>query len=266
MTGFRVAVGPLCREAREQITAGKIGDLWHVTGAYVQDWLLNDTDFNWRVLAAEGGELRAVADIGTHWLDLAQHLVDQPVVAVCADLQTVHAVRQRPVGSVETFSGKLGTSMNTEPVHIDTEDAGFVLLRFANGAKGTLSVSQVTAGRKNCLRFEIAGSRQSLAWGSERPNEMWIGHREVANETLPRDPALLSAAARNITSYPGGHNEGFADTFKQLFRDFYGYITAGDMRAPPPFPTFADGHREIVLCEAILRSHREQRWVEIKHA
>jgi len=171
-------------------------------------------------------------------------------------------MRQRPKGGVETFSGKLGRSGETEPVAIDTEDYGSVLLRFRGGATGAFTVSQVTAGRKNCLRFEVAGSKGALAWDSERPNELWLGHRDRPNELLLRDPALLHEDVRHFTNYPGGHNEGFPDTFKQLFRSVYDYIEAGDLKAPRLFPTFADGHREVLLCEAILRSHRERRWVD----
>ena len=154
----------------------------------------------------------------------------------------------------------------TEPIAIDTEDYGAVLLRFDGGASGVFTVSQVTAGRKNSLRYEIAGSRGSYAWDSERPNELWVGHRDRPNELLPRDPALLRPAVRPFTNYPGGHNEGFPDTFKQLFRSIYGYMDAGDWQAPRLFPTFADGHREVVLCEAVLRSHRERRWVDVPAA
>jgi predicted dehydrogenase len=236
----------------------------HVVGSYVQDWLLFDTDFNWRVLAEEGGELRAVADIGTHWLDLVQFITGQPVVEVLADLRTIHKMRQAPIGGAETFSGSGNPRAETESVPIDTDDCGAILLRFANGANGCLWVSQTTAGRKNCLRLEIGGAKQSLSWNSETPNDLWVGHRDRPNETLIRDPSLLHESARVITNYPGGHNEGFPDTFKQLFRSFYGYIAAGDFSAPSPFPTFADGHREILLCEAVLRSHRERRWVSIE--
>lgn len=262
---YNIRFYPLCHEAAARIRDAAFGNVLHAVGSYVQDWLLHETDFNWRVLAADGGELRAVADIGTHWLDLIQFVAGHRIVAVCADLRTVHAVRQRPRGGVETFSGKLATAppSGTEPVTIDTDDCGCVMLRFDNGANGCLWVSQTTAGRKNCLRFEIAGSRQALAWNSETPNELWIGHRDRPNESLLRDPALLNASAAAIAHYPGGHNEGFPDTFKQLFRAFYGYIAAGDFTAPPPFPTFEDGHQEIRLCEAVLQSHREQRWVPI---
>ena len=260
---YNIRYYPLCREVAERVRAGQLGDIFHIAGSYAQDWLLHDTDFNWRVDAGEGGELRAVADIGTHWLDLAQHLTGRKIISVCADLQTVHPRRQRPVGGAETFSGAAQTAPATESIPVTTDDFGSILLRFAGGARGCLWVSQVTAGRKNCLRIELAGARQAVAWDSERPNELWIGHRGRPNELLPRDPALLHPAAQTITNYPGGHNEGFPDTFKQLSREFYNYISAGDFRAPRPFPTFADGHREILLCEAILRSHRERAWIDL---
>lgn len=260
---YNIRYYPLCHEAAARISSGSLGEVLHAFGSYVQDWLLFDNDFNWRVLAEDGGDLRAIADIGTHWLDLVQFITGQHVVAVCADLRTIHTERTKVVGSQETFSGSRGTANSTEKVSIKTEDCGSILLQFANGANGCLWVSQATAGRKNCLRFEIGGSKQALAWNSESPNNLWIGHRDSANESLIRDPSLMALAASSLCSYPGGHSEGFPDTFKQLFRSFYSYIEAGDLRTPPSFPTFADGHREILLCEAVLRSHRERRWVTI---
>jgi len=260
---YNIRYYPLCREAAERRRNGKLGNVFHVSGSYAQDWLFHATDFNWRVLSKEGGELRAVADIGTHWLDLIRHITGLEIAEVCADLQTVYPERFRPTGGVETFSSKLATPASTQPVSIDTDDYGCVMLRFENGARGVVWVSQVTAGRKNCLRFEIAGSQQSLAWNSESPNDLWIGHRDQPNETLIRDPGLLSPGARAITNYPGGHNEGFPDTFKQCFREFYAYVAAGNFAAPRTFPTFDDGHREIQLCEAILASHRRNGWVGV---
>jgi predicted dehydrogenase len=233
-------------------------------GSYVQDWLLLPTDYNWRVLAKEGGQLRAIADIGTHWLDLIHSITGLEIEAVCADLKTVHPVRQRPKGEVQTFKAKEQKFTATEPVKINTEDCGSVLLRFRGGTRGLLWVSQVTAGRKNCLRFEIGGSKSALAWDSEEPNTLWIGHRGRPNESLIRDPALVSDAARQYINYPGGHAEGFPDTFKQCFKAFYSWIAAGNYSAPPPFPTFADGHREILLCEAIQKSHKLQKWISLK--
>lgn len=255
---------PLCLEARERMRAGQIGDVFSVNGSYVQDWLFHPTDYNWRVLASEGGALRAVADIGTHWLDLVHAVTGLEAESLCADLHTFYPVRQRPTGEVQTFSGKDDKPIPREDVAIDTEDYGCIMLRFKGGARGCLWVSQVTAGRKNCLRYELAGSKCALSWCSETPNEMWIGHRDEPNELMLRDPALVSPEVRRFVNYPGGHNEGFPDTMKQCFRAFYSYIAAGDFTAPATFPTFADGHREVVLCEAILRSHREGRWVSVE--
>lgn len=260
---YNVRYYPLNLELAERCRSGRLGQLFHVAGSYVQDWLFQETDFNWRVIAEEGGELRAVADIGTHWLDLIQFVTGRTITAVCADLQTVYPRRQRPKGGLETFSGGTDRSEATEPVDITTEDYGAVLLKFDGGGRGVMHVSQVTAGRKNGLRYELAGSKGAAAWNSEYPNELWLGHRDAPNQTLAKDPALLSAGAATHADYPGGHNEGFPDTFKQLFRDFYAYIAAGDFTAAAPFPTLADGHREILLCEAILKSSRDEAWIQI---
>ncbi|HSD27196.1 MAG TPA: Gfo/Idh/MocA family oxidoreductase [Vicinamibacteria bacterium] len=263
---YNIRFYPLSIEARERVRGGQLGKVHHVSGSYVQDWLLLDTDYNWRVLAAEGGELRAVADIGTHWLDLVHAITGLEVEAVCADLLTVHPVRRRPKGEVETFSGKLGKEADLETVPITTEDYGAILLRFRGGARGSLVVSQVTAGRKNSLRYELAGEKGALAWNSENPEELWIGRRGGPNELLMRDPSILSGPARAAVGVPGGHAEGYADTFKQHFRAFYGYVAIGDFSAPPPFATFLDGHREVVLCEAVLESHRKGGFVRVPEA
>ena len=257
---------PLNWEVRAMVRSGALGRIHSVYGSYVQDWLLYPTDYNWRVLSEEGGKLRAVADIGTHWLDLVQFVTGLSVTALQADLKTVHTTRQRPVGEVETFSAKVEEIEATESIDIETEDSGAALLRFGEGAHGSLWVSQITAGRKNCLRYEIAGSEATVAWNSEQPNELWIGHRNEANRHLLRDPGLVSEDARAHIGYPGGHNEGYDDSFKHSFKAFYDYIAAGDFSAPEPFPTFADGHKEIVLCEAILESHQQGGWVEINAA
>lgn len=260
---YNVRYYPLNLEAAERVRRGDVGDLYHVNGSYVQDWLLQPTDFSWRVLEEEGGPLRAVADIGTHWLDLIQFITGRPIEGVCADLQTALPTRQRPTGNVETFSSKLGGPRPSEPTPITTDDYGSLLIRFAGGGRGVLWVSQVTAGRKNMIRYELAGSRAALAWESERPNELWIGHRDQPNEVLVRDPSLLTAGVRQHADYPGGHNEGFPDSFKQLFRSFYQAISEGTYQTAPAFPTFADGHREVQLCEAVMQSHRERRWVTL---
>ena len=183
---YNIRFYPLCIEARERIGKGEIGDVFHVSGSYLQDWLLYQNDYNWRVLAEEGGALRAVADIGTHWLDLVQSLTGLEIESVCADLSTVHATRHRPLGEVQTFQS--ATEAATESIPISTEDYGSILLKFTNGVRGSLTVSQVSAGRKNCLRFDIAGSKSSLGWNSETPNQLWMGHRDHPNQMLLKDP------------------------------------------------------------------------------
>jgi predicted dehydrogenase len=265
---YNVRFYPCVLELRERMRRGDLGDVLHVTGSYLQDWLLYDTDFNWRVLAEDGGELRAVADIGTHWVDTVCFVTGLEVEAVLADLSTVHPTRRRPTGGSDTFTGSTGAARPSVPVSVTTEDYGSVLLRFKSGAKGCFTVSQVTAGRKNCIRFDVAGGRGAAAWDSEEPNLLHLGHRDRPNETLTRDPSLMAAGVRPFANYPGGHAEGFPDTFKQLYRAVYADILASRDRQEagaknPLYATFADGHNEVRLCEAILRSHREGRWVPL---
>ncbi|BDG02891.1 Gfo/Idh/MocA family protein [Anaeromyxobacter oryzae] len=253
---------PLVCEARERIRAGALGKVHAVHGSYLQDWLLHDTDWNWRLDPAQGGALRVVADIGTHWLDLVSWTTGSKVSRVLADFSTVHPTRRRPRGEVLTFSGG-AAPVERENVAVSTEDQAAILLRLENGALGSVVVSQVSAGRKNALSFQVDGGTGSLAWSSEEPNHLWLGHRERPNEILEKDPSLLSAAARARTAYPGGHQEGYPDTFRQLFSSVYAYVAGGDFAAPRDFPTFADGHREMLLCNALLESSRTGRWVEL---
>ena len=255
---------PLVQQAHSLVQSGELGELFILQGSYLQDWLLLPTDWNWRLEPDLGGTLRAVGDIGTHWLDLITFITGLQVEAVYADFKTFHPIRKKPARPVETFTGKMLQPSDYIDQPIYTEDYATILLHFGNGARGVLTVSQVSSGRKNRLFYEINGSKSSLAWDSERPNELWIGHRSDPNQILMKDPSLLSPEARAVTSYPGGHNEGFPDTFKQLYAKVYNYILAGDISQPPDFPTFADGHYELQLCEAIARSAREKAWVEVK--
>lgn len=259
---YNVRFYPLVLQARELIHQGRLGEIYSVTGSYVQDWLQKPTDWNWRVTAEQGGALRAIGDIGTHWMDLMHFVTGQRVSSLLADLTTFIPERHKPKGSVQTFTGK-GLETDTVPTKVTTEDFGVVLFHYVGGAKGVMHVSQVSAGRKNRLSFEIAGSKGSLAWDSESPNQLWFGHRDTANEVLIKDPVLLEPAVGPYTNYPGGHTEGFPDTFKQLYRAIYDYLAAGDFAAPKPFPTFEDGHYEVMLCEKILESHRQRTWVTV---
>lgn len=264
---YNVRFYPINLHARAMVKNGELGDIFHIKGSYVQDWLMYPTDFNWRVLAEDGGDLRAIGDIGTHWLDLITFISGLEVESVMADLYTVHPVRQRPSkGSVETFSGKKSNKKpNTTPVKISTEDYASVLLRFKRGARGVLSVSQVTAGRKNAIEWEMAGSKRAMAWNGERPNELWIGERNEPNKTFIRDPSLMDESVIPFANYPGGHNEGFPDTFKQLYRAIYTDIQNGKPSKHPLYATFEDGHKELALCEAILQSHRKGKWVKVSN-
>ena len=250
---YNVRFYPLILEARERLLRGDFGTVFHIVGSYLQDWLLEATDYNWRVDAEAGGDLRAVADIGTHWLDTILFVTGLQVSEVFADLQIVHPTRYKPVGGRETFSA--AATANTGAVPIATEDAGTILLRFTSGAKATLTVSQVCAGRKNCIRFDLAAATASLSWNSEEPNALTLGRR-AGTEVLERGPGRFS-------DYPAGHAEGFPDTVKMLYRAVYADILAGRPSTPPLYATFADGLRELELCEAILTSHREQRWVKV---
>jgi predicted dehydrogenase len=252
---------PLSQEARALIRRGTIGHVKLVHGSFLQDWLLFATDWNWRLESKLGGDLRAVSDIGTHWMDLVMWLTGSKISEVCADLATILPTRRRPKGRVESF--QKAESKETEEVMIATDDYASVLLHFENEARGVVTVSQISAGRKARLWFEIDGSEASLAFDSESPNQLWIGRRDRACEVLPKDPALQSPESRGYAAYPGGHPEGYPDTFAQLFKDFYGYLAKGDLRAPRTFPTFETGHDELVLCEAIAESAQKKAWVQV---
>ncbi len=262
-TNFNIRFYPQNLEARARVAAGELGDVRLVSGGYLQDWLLLDTDWNWRLDPARGGALRAVGDIGSHWLDLVGFITGRRVEAVMADLTTFIPVRRRPTGPVETFAAAGG---ETVPREMETEDAAGLLLRLEGGARGVATISQVSAGRRNRLSWEIDGSRGALAWISEAPEELWIGHRGRPNELLLRDPSLMHAAAAGHTSHPAGHAEGFPDTFKELYRAVYAAVAAGGPPDEPDYPTFAAGHEAALIGEAIASSAAEGRWIEIEEA
>ncbi|HYT11649.1 MAG TPA: Gfo/Idh/MocA family oxidoreductase [Candidatus Nitrosopolaris sp.] len=260
-TNFNIRFYPLCQHLRQLVRDGGLGDVRLVTGHYLQDWLLLDTDWNWRLDPALGGSLRAVSDIGSHWLDLTSFLVGSRVASVQADLETFIKVRQQPTGPLQTFA--TGRAKETAARDISTEDCATILVRYDSGALGSLAVSQISAGRKNSLRVELDGATGSAAWYSEQPDELWLGHRERPNEVLPRDPRLMNAAGAAASFLPGGHIEGFADTFRALYRAVYQAVLDG-APATDRYPTFADGHDEMVVCEAIERSAREGNRVQIE--
>jgi predicted dehydrogenase len=262
---FNIRFYPINQHLREVIGQGAVGDVRLITGHYFQDWLLLDTDWNWRLEPEVGGALRAVGDIGSHWLDLTSFVTRQRISSVMADLATFIPVRHQPTGPVETFSTE--RSMESVAREIRTEDVATILLRYEGGARGAVAISQLSAGRKNSLQYEIDGSTGAAAWDSETPDHLWLGHRDRPNELLLRNPALMGAAGRAAAALPGGHVEGFGDTFPAAFRAVYADILDGQRSADPPYATFADGHAEMVIGDAIARSAREGRWVEVeRHA
>jgi predicted dehydrogenase len=260
-TNFNIRFYPMNQEARERVRAGELGEIWSIHGGYLQDWLATPTDWNWRLETDKAGELRAVGDIGSHWMDLTQWITGQRIVEVFADLATAIPVRQRPKGEVETFA--TAADVEREDAPTATEDIAHVLLRYENGALGSCVVSQVATGRKNAPHYEVDGSAGSLAWHGERHEELWLGRRDGPNEILLRNPALMHEGASRWTHLPVAHPEGFAATFRELYRAVYADVARGGPSSAPDYPTFRDGHVENVLADAVALSNREHRWVEV---
>ena len=258
---YNIRFYPLNQHAHAMVADGVLGEPRLVTGHYHQDWLSRDTDWNWRLVRGEAGPTRAVGDIGTHWVDLTSFVTGMRPVEVMADLATFIPVRHEPTGPTETFAAAGG---ETRPREIDTEDAATILLRYPNGARGAVTVSQVSPGRKNSLRWDVAGAEGSAAWDSETPDHLFLGRREGPNALLQRDPALMNAAGAAAARLPGGHVEGFADTFAALFAQVYGDVMAGGRRAESTYAGFADGRWEVAFCDAVVASVRRGRWTRIE--
>ena len=265
---FNYRGNPLVQQAREMIAGGELGDVHFIHGAYLQDWLLEETDFSWRLEPDKGGESSAVGDIGSHWCDLVQHVTGRRIVEVLSDLTTVIGTRLKPAESIEAFAR--GGRDRRQAVSIHSEDLASILLRFEGGAKGSVSVGQVCAGHKNGLWFEVNGRQASVRWLQERQNELWIGRRNAANGTLAKDPSLLAPAARAYAHLPGGHQEGWADAFCNVIRDIYTFIAEGRRMSdhrPPAFATFEDGYHAACVVDAILESHRRGAvWTKVGEA
>ena len=252
---------PMVQQMRRMREAGDLGEILVVQGTYSQDWLLYDTDWNWRVETKAGGPSRCMADIGSHWFDMAEHVTGLRVTNLCADLQTFHATRKQPKHSVETFANKLLGPEDYIETAVDTEDFGAVIFRMGTRTRGSVTASQVSAGRKNRLSIEIYGTKSSVAWDQERPDELWSGHRDDGNQIFIKDPSLLKPAARTYADLPGGHSEGYDDTFKQVFRRFYASIRTST--STPEYPQFVDGLRQLRILDAVLESHRALRWTGV---
>jgi len=260
-TNHNLRFYPMVQQMRCMREEGDLGEILVVQGTYSQDWLLYDTDWNWRIEASENGPSRVMADIGSHWCDMAEHVTGERIGSLCADLQIFHKTRKRPKQAVETFAGKMLKPEEYDSVAIDTEDFGSAIFRIGETGRGAFTASQVSAGRKNCLSIEIYGTKASVAWNQERPDELWIGQRNTNNQIVVKDPSLLKPGARSFADYPGGHSEGYDDTFKQVFRRFYQSIE--DPSAPAVYPQFSDGLRQLLILEGEIESNRKHGWVDI---
>lgn len=253
---------PMAQQARRMIENGELGEILVVQGTYSQDWLLYDTDFNWRVESKDSGALRAMGDIGSHWMDMIQHLTGLKITSLCADLAIFNKTRKKPKIAVETFAGKKLRAEDYEEIPIDTDDYGGVLLRLGERARGAFTVSQMSAGCKNRLQFEVFGTKSGVIWNQERPDELWIGQRNSPNQVIVKDPSLMDPKASGYADLPGGHSEGYDDAHKQCFRRFY--ATVADRSAPVEYPTFADGYQMMRVLEKVLEDSRKHAWVEVE--
>ncbi len=260
---FNIRFYPANHQAMAMVANGEIGEPRFITGSYHQDWLLLETDWNWRLQPEEAGNLRAVADIGSHWLDLTRFISGRRVVEAMADLHTLVPVRRHPAGPVETFAAVDDTADLVEE-EMRSDDAAGILLRYEGGARGAVTISQVSAGQKNSVRYEVAGSQSALRWLSSNPDDLFIGHRGRPNEILSRDPGLYAPQAASLIAYPGGHVEGFPDTFRALFSKVYADVLAGGPSPTPAYPTFADGHDAVLVTDAVAKSHETQSWIAVE--
>jgi len=260
-TNHNLRYYPMVQHIRQMIANGDLGDILVVDGTYYQDWLLYETDYNWRLDAASNGPLRVVGDIGSHWMDMIQHLTGLRITALCADLQIVHPVRKKPKGSVETFTGKLARGAGYTDYKVETEDFGAVLLKLGDRARGCYSVSQVSAGCKNRFEFEIFGTKCGVRWNQETPDILWIGNRNAPNQVIVKDPSLMAGGSAGFADLPGGHSEGYDDSHKQLFKRFYQAVAA--RKTTGDYPTFEDGLWGMTCLEAVLKSHKKQGWVKV---
>lgn len=254
---------PQVMQARSMVARGELGNIYSIHGTYLQDWLYLDTDYSWRLEPEASGESRAFGDIGSHWIDMAESVTGLRVQEVFADFATFHKIRKKPLKPVATYSGMALRPEDYQEVPIDTEDYCAVLFHFDNGALGSCVINQVFAGRKNQIVLNVSGSKCAVRWDSEESNELWVGRRDTYNQVVPKDPSILDPMASAIDSYPGGHTEGFPDTFKQSFKVIYSAIEKGDT-GRGLFATFEDGLREMALCSAVVRSAKEGRWIKVE--
>ena len=252
---------PMNNHLKNIIKDGELGEIFSITGSYTQDWLLYNTDYSWRLNSTESGRTRAVSDIGSHWMDLAEYVTGQKIVEVNADFSTIHKNRKKPKGVVLAFSKEKFKDEDYEDVPIDTEDNASVMFRFSNGAKGSAFFSQVIAGKSVSIDLLVGGYNKSAQWNSENCNALVVGNRDSYNAFIEKGLGTVHPDTKPLIAYPFGHLEGFPDAFKQCFKSVYGSI--GNPNGEHEHATFRDGLHEMILCEKIFESSQKEGWVKI---
>jgi predicted dehydrogenase len=261
VVNFNVRMYPMVQKARSMVQGGDIGDLFIIQGAYLQDWLLYPTDWNWRLDPKMGGQSRTVGDIGSHWIDLVTYISGLRITEVFADFKTFHQKRMKPTKS-KTIP-EINQSSNQE-IDINSEDYASILFHFENGVQGVLTISQMCAGHKNKISFNINASNSSLVWNGEKADELWVGHRDEPSQVLVAESKQENQKKTENDSSPEFHNQVFSNTFNELYRRVYQYLLAGDFSREPDFPTFEDGHYGMLVLEAIEASAREKSWKTVR--
>lgn len=246
---------PACAYIKDIISKDELGDIISINGMYVQDWLLYETDYSWRLNSDESGSTRTVADIGSHWVDLIEYMSGLEIVSVLAEFKTVYPTRKKAIGNVETFS--TAKAKKYEDISIDTEDIVSLMFRLSNGAIGNALFSQMCAGKKNKIEVLISGTKSSVEWSLDKHSDVILGHRDKPSEIITKDHLLMSSVS-NMFDYPSGHTEGYPDAFKQVFKDIYNCVKN------PSYASFYDGYRQMIINEKIFESAKTNSWIDIK--
>ena len=257
---FNYRLNPVVQEMRSRIKNGELGDVRIITGQYQQDWLMYDTDYSWRLEPEVAGNSCAVADIGSHWMDIIQHITGHKITAVMGDLVTVIPVRKKPAQQNETFRDTIeGDYIEVE---VKNEEYAAVMFKTDKGATGVFHVSELAPGHGCYFGFEINGSKESYSWNQEQNDRMWIGRRGGDNSVIIRNPNTISPEAKPYTSLAMGHPEGWNDAFKGNIYAFYKYIADG-CKGERIFSTLEDAAYVVKLTEAIVESSKTKQWINI---